>query len=151
MRAVVQRVASSSVSIVEDSAERELGRIGVGLAVLIGVAATDTEHDAHRLAEKIVGLRIFPDSDGKLNLDVREARGELMVISQFTLLADTRKGRRPSFIDAARPELGEPLYETVVSRLRAHGLTVRTGQFGSYMRVSILNDGPVTIILDTAT
>jgi D-tyrosyl-tRNA(Tyr) deacylase len=149
MRAVIQRVARSSVRVVEGGTEREVGRIGRGLAVLIGVAEGDAEADARRLAEKIAGLRIFPDDAGKLNLDVREVGGEILAISQFTLLADTRKGRRPSFVAAARPETGQPLYEAVVAHLRSAGLTVHTGVFGAHMRVDILNDGPVTIILDT--
>jgi D-tyrosyl-tRNA(Tyr) deacylase len=150
MRAVIQRVARSSVSVVEDDQIREVARIRHGLTVLIGVATTDTLAEARRLADKIAGLRIFDDAEGKLNLDVRDVDGEILAISQFTLLADARKGRRPSFIGAARPELGEPLYEAVVSFLREAGLTVYTGRFGAHMQVDILNDGPVTIILDTA-
>lgn len=150
MRAVVQRVTRSAVSVAEGDREREVGRIGRGLTVLIGVAATDTAAEAARIADKIAGLRIFPDEEGKLNRDVREAGGAILAISQFTLLADTRKGRRPSFIAAARPEQGEALYEAAVARLRDAGLEVQTGRFGTHMRVEILNDGPVTIILDTA-
>jgi D-tyrosyl-tRNA(Tyr) deacylase len=150
MRAVIQRVARSSVSVLDGDEVREVARIGRGLTVLIGVAATDTAAEARRLADKIVGLRIFDDAEGKLNLDVRQVGGEVLAISQFTLLADARKGRRPSFIAAARPEQGEPLYEAVVSSLRETGLTVQTGRFGAHMHVDILNDGPVTIVLDTA-
>ena len=150
MRAVVQRVARSAVSDVEGDDEREVGRIGPGLAVLIGVAAGDTEAEARRLAEKIAGLRIFPDDEGKLNRDVREAGGEILAVSQFTLLGDARKGRRPSFVGAAPPEQGEILYDVVIRYLRQGGLPVRTGRFGAHMHVEILNDGPVTIILDTA-
>ena len=150
MRAVVQRVARSAVNVVEGDEEREVGRIGPGLTVLIGVATDDTEADARRLAEKVAGLRIFPDDEGKLNRDVREAGGEILAISQFTLLGDARKGRRPSFVGAAPPEQGELLYEAVVRHLRQAGLTVRSGRFGTHMHVEILNDGPVTIILDTA-
>ncbi len=151
MRAVVQRVIRSAVSVVEgdDGREREIGRIGCGLTVLIGVAVGDGEAEATRLAAKIAGLRIFPDEGGRLNRNVREAGGEILAISQVTLLADTRKGCRPSFTEAARPEEGEPLYELVVARLRAAGLTVHTGRFGAHMRVEIVNDGPVTIVLDT--
>lgn len=149
MRAVIQRVARSTVSIVVGSEVREVARIGLGLTVLIGVAAGDGEAEARKLAEKIAGLRIFDDADGKLNLDVRDVGGEILAISQFTLLADARKGRRPSFIAAARPEIGEPLYESVVEHLRRTGVSVRTGAFGAHMHVDILNDGPVTIILDT--
>lgn len=150
MKAVIQRVVRSSVSVLDDGAEREIGRIGAGLMVLIGVAAGDTDADARRLADKIAGLRIFPDAAGKLNHDVRESGGAILAISQFTLLADTRKGRRPSFVAAARPEIGAPLYDAVVARLRAAGLTVHTGLFGAHMHVDILNDGPVTIVIDTA-
>jgi D-tyrosyl-tRNA(Tyr) deacylase len=150
MRAVIQRVARSSVSVVDGDQIREVAHIAHGLTVLIGVATTDTLAEARRLADKIAGLRIFDDAEGKLNLDVRDVGGEILAISQFTLLADARKGRRPSFIGAARPELGEPLYEAVVSFLRDTGLTVYTGRFGAHMHVDILNYGPVTIILDTA-
>lgn len=150
MRAVIQRVARSAVSVVEAGEEQEIARIGPGLTVLIGVATGDTAAEATRLAHKIAGLRIFPDDDGKLNRDVREAGGEVLAISQFTLLGDARKGRRPSFVGAARPEHGQPLYEAVVAGLRGAGLTVRTGRFGAHMQVEILNDGPVTIIYDTA-
>jgi len=149
LRAVVQRVARSAVSVVEDGEEREVGRIDRGLTVLIGVAAGDGDAEVERLAQKIATLRIFPDGDGKLNLDVSEAGGAILAVSQFTLLADTRKGRRPSFVGAASPELGERLYESVVSRLRGAGLSVQTGRFRTHMHVAILNDGPVTIILDT--
>lgn len=150
MRAVVQRVMRSAVYIVEDGDLHEAGRIGPGLTVLIGVAVGDTEGDAERLAQKIATLRIFPDDEGKLNRDVHEARGAILAVSQFTLLADTRKGRRPSFVGAASPEQGEALYNRVVARLRESGLTVETGRFRTHMHVEILNDGPVTIILDTA-
>ncbi len=149
MRAVVQRVARAAVNVVDGAEEREVGRIDRGVVVLLGVAAGDTEAEAERMARKIATLRIFPDVGGKLNLDVGEAGGAVLAVSQFTLLADTRKGRRPSFIDAAAPEIGERLYESVVARLRDAGLTVQTGVFRTHMRVDILNDGPVTIILDT--
>jgi D-tyrosyl-tRNA(Tyr) deacylase len=149
MRAVVQRVTRAAVSVVEAGEEHEVGRIGLGLAVLIGVAATDTAAEAERIADKIAALRIFPDEEGKLNRDVREAGGAVLAISQFTLLADTRKGRRPSFSAAARPEHGQALYEAAIARLRAAGLTVQMGRFGAHMHLEILNDGPVTIILDT--
>jgi len=149
VRAVVQRVARAAVSVVDGDEEREVGRIDRGVVVLLGVADGDTEMEVERMARKIATLRIFPDASGKLNLDVGEAGGAALLVSQFTLLADTRKGRRPSFIDAASPELGERLYESVVTRLRETGLTVQTGMFRTHMRVDILNDGPVTIILDT--
>ncbi len=149
MKAVVQRVARSAVSVVEGDEEHEVGRIGHGLVALIGVAAGDSASEAERLARKIATLRIFPDEDGKLNLDVREAGGAVLAVSQFTLLADTRKGRRPSFVSAASPDVGEQLYDSLVAHLRAAGLTVHTGRFRTHMRVELLNDGPVTIILDT--
>ncbi len=149
MRAVVQRVARAAVSVIEGDEERDVGRIDRGVVVLLGVATGDTEAEAERMARKIATLRIFPDAGGKLNLDVGEAGGAALLVSQFTLLADTRKGRRPSFIDTASPELGERLYESVVTRLRDAGLTVQTGVFRTHMRVDLLNDGPVTIILDT--
>jgi D-tyrosyl-tRNA(Tyr) deacylase len=122
MRAVVQRVARSAVSVVEGDDERETARIDPGLTVLIGVAAGDTQAEAQRLAEKMAGFRIFPDDEGKLNRDVREAGGEILAISQFTLLADARKGRRPSFVGGAPPEQGELLYDAVVRHLRHAGL-----------------------------
>jgi D-tyrosyl-tRNA(Tyr) deacylase len=134
MRAVVQRVARSAVSVVEGDDERETARIGPDLTVLIGVATGDTQAEAQRLAEKIAGLRIFPDDEGKLNRDVREAGGEILAISQFTLLADARKGRHPSLVGAAPPEQGELLYDAVVRHLRHAGLVVRTGRFGAHMQ-----------------
>ena len=139
MRAVVQRVARSAVSVVEGDDERATARIGPGLTVLIGVAAGDTQAEAQRLAEKIAGLRIFPDDEGKLNRDVREAGGEILASSQFTLLADARKGRRPSFVGAAPPEQDELLYDAVVRHLRHAGLVVRTGRFGEHMQGMVTN------------
>ena len=145
MRAVVQRAARAQVR-VEDEI---VGSIGAGLVVFIGVGVDDGEEDAVALAAKIAGLRIFRDDAGNMNRDVREAGGAVLAISQFTLHGDVRKGRRPSFITAARPEVAEPLYERVVRELRAQGLETATGRFGATMAVELVNDGPVTILLDT--
>ena len=146
MRAVVQRVAHGAVTI--DRAERR--EIGKGLVVLLGVGAEDGTADADYLAEKVVGLRIFEDESGKMNLSVSEVGGEILVISQFTLYGDCRKGRRPSFIDAAAPEVAIPLYEAFLTFLRERAsLPVQTGRFGADMRVEIHNDGPVTLLLDS--
>lgn len=145
MRAVVQRVSESSVRI----AGEVVGEIQHGLLVLLGVAVDDEGEDARFIAEKIAGLRIFNDDDGKFNLSIEETGGSALVISQFTLLGDSRKGRRPSFIKAARPEQAVPLYEDVVSALRQRGLTVATGVFGAQMDVHLVNDGPVTLLIDS--
>ena len=126
-----------------------LGRIGLGFAVLLGVAREDTEADAEFLADRILGLRVFADPAGKMNLALDTVGGELLVISQFTLLADTSGGRRPSFIKAAPPELAEPLYEHFLSLVRTRGVKVETGEFGAHMELALVNDGPVTIILDS--
>ena len=146
MRALVQRVAEASVEI--DGAE--VGRIGRGLLILLGVAADDEESDAEYLAPKIANLRIFADGDNRFNLSAPDVGAEAMVVSQFTLYADTRRGRRPDFTSAAPPELAERLYEYTVSLLREMGLTVATGRFQAYMQVKSQNDGPVTILLDSA-
>jgi len=144
MRAVVQRVKEASVSV-----EGEVvGEIGPGLVVLLGVREGDTEAEAAYLAQKIANLRIFPDQAGKFNLSALDVGGKILVVSQFTLYADTRKGRRPSFVDAAPPEVAEPLVESFVELLRQTGLRVETGQFQAMMLVKIFNDGPVTIILE---
>jgi D-tyrosyl-tRNA(Tyr) deacylase len=145
MRAVVQRATRASVSV----SGNEIGAIGRGFVVLIGVAADDTERDADALARKIAGLRIFDDPAGVMNLDLAAVGGAILAISQFTLLADVRKGRRPSFVAAARGAHAEALYERVVSGLRASGLRVETGRFGAEMAVELVNDGPVTILIDT--
>jgi len=126
-----------------------VGRIGQGLVVLLGVADGDTEKDAQYLAQKIVNLRIFSDEEGRFNLSALDIEGELLLVSQFTLLADTRKGRRPSFIEAAPPAQAEELFEYFVEQTRATGLKVETGRFQQYMQVEIHNDGPVTILLDS--
>jgi D-tyrosyl-tRNA(Tyr) deacylase len=126
-----------------------IGSIGRGLLVFLGVAVDDDETDATQMADKIAGLRCFEDGDGKINLSVEDIHGGVLAISQFTLLADCRKGRRPSLNAAARPELAIPLYESVVTQLRARGLPVETGEFGAHMDVHLHNDGPVTLLLDT--
>jgi D-aminoacyl-tRNA deacylase len=145
MRAVIQRVLRASVTIAGET----VGRIERGLLVLLGVHRTDTAAQVRWLADKVASLRIFPDADGKMNVGVQEAGGGILVVSQFTLYADCQKGRRPSFIDAAQPELAEPLYEQFANNLRALGIPVATGRFGADMQVELVNDGPVTIILDT--
>jgi D-tyrosyl-tRNA(Tyr) deacylase len=129
--------------------DRETGRIGLGWLALISVGVDDSEKDADIMAEKIAGVRCFNDADGKFNLSLEEVGGAILAVSQFTLHGDCRKGRRPSFIDAARPELAIPLYERVIALLRERGFTVATGEFGAHMRVSLLNDGPVTLLMDT--
>lgn len=126
-----------------------MGRIGRGLVVFIGVATGDTEKEAQYLVQKITNLRIFSDRQGKFNLSVRDINGELLLISQFTLLADARKGRRPSFIEAAPPERAEELFRYFVGEVQATGLPTATGQFQEYMQVEIHNDGPVTVMLDS--
>ena len=145
MRAVVQRVSRAEVSV----GGKPLGRIGLGFAVLLGVARDDTEADAEFIADRVLGLRVFADAAGKMNLALGAVGGELLVISQFTLLADTSGGRRPSFIKAAPPELARVLYERFISLVRARGVKVEMGEFGAHMEVALVNDGPVTIILDS--
>ena len=145
MKALIQRVTGARVSI----AGEEVGRIGRGLVVFVGVAGGDTEKDVTYLVQKIAGLRIFADEAGKFNLSALDIKGELLLVSQFTLLADTRRGRRPSFTGAAAPPRAEDLFEQFVGQARATGLEVATGCFGQYMQVEIENDGPVTIMLDS--
>jgi len=145
MRAVVTRVASASVRI----AGAEVAAIGQGLLVLLGVATDDGPADIEYVAQKVADLRIFSDAEGRMNLSVREVGGAALVVSQFTLLADIRKGRRPSFIRAAPPAQARAMYESVVGRLRESGLPVTTGVFQADMLVSSSNDGPVTIIVDS--
>ncbi len=145
MKALLQRVTGASVSV----AGEEVGRIGRGLVVFVGVASGDTERDAQYLAQKTASLRIFADEVGRFNLSALDIKGELLVVSQFTLLADTRKGRRPSFVKAAPPAQAEVLFEQFVDGARATGLKVETGRFQQYMQVEIHNDGPVTILLDS--
>lgn len=144
MRAVVQRVTRGAVSV--DG--RRLGEIGLGLVILLGVAPEDTEANAQALARKIAALRIFGDEQGKMNLSVRDVGGSALVISQFTLFADTRKGNRPSFVGAAPPELAQPLCDRFVALLAAEGVPAQTGEFGAHMLVELANDGPVTILLE---
>jgi D-aminoacyl-tRNA deacylase len=145
MRAVVQRVSRASVTV----GNAVSGAIERGFLVLVGVAVDDDERDAAALAQKIAGLRVFNDAGGAMNLALDEVGGSVLVVSQFTLLGDVRKGRRPSFIDAARGEPAERLYELVAATLRETGLRVETGVFGAHMDVELVNDGPVTILLDT--
>lgn len=145
MRACVQRVSRASV-VVDDQV---VGQIGRGLVVLLGVAADDTSEDVEQLADKIVGLRTFEDDAGKMNLALADVAGGMLVVSQFTLLGDCRKGRRPSFVAAAPPELAEQLYEAFVGRVRAAGIEVATGRFRTHMDVTLTNDGPVTLLLDS--
>lgn len=130
-------------------AGEEVSSIGTGLLLLVGVAQGDGRAEADWLAEKVVGLRIFNDEAGKMNLNVRDTGGEVLAVSQFTLLADTRKGKRPSFIQAAAPEVAQPLFDYFCERLRASGVeSVKTGRFGAMMDVTLVNDGPVTIVLE---
>ena len=145
MRAVVQRVASGSVSI----DDKVVSEISSGLVVLLGVAEFDRKRDAEYLAEKITNLRIFEDQAGKMNRSLIETGGEMLVVSQFTLLGDCRKGRRPSFVAAAKPDLAETLYAYFVSCALRKKIRVKTGQFQAMMQVSLINDGPVTLILDS--
>ncbi len=145
MRAVIQRVVNARV-LVND---RVVGAIGGGLLVLLGIAADDTAADGQWLLDKVLDLRIFENAVGKFDRSVRDVNGELLVVSQFTLYADTRKGRRPSFSAAARPEHAQPLYESFTAAARGCGICVATGEFGAHMQVELTNDGPVTITLDS--
>jgi len=145
MRAVIQRVTESSVK----TENQIIGQTGFGLLVLLGVAKGDSLCDAEYLVNKITNLRIFEDKKGKMNRSLLETGGEMMIISQFTLLADCRKGRRPSFADAAEPELAAALYEYFVKQVRSQGITVATGRFKAMMEVALINEGPVTIILES--
>ena len=145
MKALLQRVTSASVSV----AGEVVGRIGRGLVVFVGVASGDTEKDIQYLAQKLVNLRIFADQEDRFNLSALDIKGELLLVSQFTLLADTRKGRRPSFTDAAPPPQAEELFQQFVEQVKDTGLKVATGRFQQYMQVEIHNDGPVTLMLDS--
>ena len=145
MKALLQRVSEASVSV----AGEVVGTIGQGLVIFVGVANGDTEKDVQYLAQKTVNLRIFADEEGKFNLSALDTKGELLLVSQFTLLADTKKGRRPSFVEAALPERAEELFNYFVEQTRTTGLKVETGRFQEYMHVEIHNDGPVTILLDS--
>ena len=146
MIAVIQRVSQASVTI----DNRVHGQIGAGFLVLLGVTHTDTQEDVEWLSKKIVGMRIFNDADDKMNLDVAAIGGDILLISQFTLHASTKKGNRPGFTEAARPEVAVPLYEQMIARLtHDFGRPIQTGVFGADMKVALLNDGPVTIVIDT--
>ena len=145
MRAVIQRVKESSVR----AENQVIGRTGLGLLVLLGVAQDDSPADADYLVNKIANLRIFEDKKGKMNRSLLETGGDMMVVSQFTLLADCRKGRRPSFVEAAEPEVAAGIYEYFVKQVRSLGITVATGRFRAMMEVALINEGPVTIILES--
>jgi D-tyrosyl-tRNA(Tyr) deacylase len=144
MRAVIQRVTRANVKV----DERIVGEIGKGLVIFLGIANGDCEKDADYLAEKIVALRIFDDAEGRMNVALRETRGALLIVSQFTLYGDVRRGSRPSWSDAAPPEIAEPLYEYFVAKTRESVSRVATGSFRKMMQVELINDGPVTILLD---
>ena len=147
MKAVIQRVTRGKVTI-EGHVHGEIGR---GFVILLGVAREDTREDMDYLVKKISGLRIFEDSEGKMNLSLRDVKGELLVISQFTLFANTRKGNRPSFIEAGAPDKANALYEYIITKCRQSVSCVKTGEFGADMKVALVNDGPFTIILDSET
>jgi D-tyrosyl-tRNA(Tyr) deacylase len=146
MRAVVQRVSQASVTV----GDEVVGAIGQGLLILLGIGVGDSEAEARLLAEKTANLRIFADEEGRFNRSLLDIGGEALVVSQFTLYADTRRGRRPSFSDAAPPEIAAPLVDIFADELRRLGVAVSTGRFGAMMRVALVNDGPVTILLDSA-
>lgn len=146
MRAVVQRVTEAAVTVDGHT----VGAIGQGLLVLLGIEENDDLEDVAYIVDKVAYLRIFPDEDSRMNRSILESGGEILIISQFTLYGDCRRGRRPSFTAAAKPERAVPLYESVVEQLRAQGLRVKTGVFGAHMMVSLTNDGPVTILLDSS-
>ncbi|WP_040494210.1 D-aminoacyl-tRNA deacylase [Ilumatobacter nonamiensis] len=150
MRAVVQRVTSASVRSRADSNAdfQTVGEIGAGLCVLVGVTHSDSAEQADKLAAKLAGLRVFDDADGVMNLGASEVGADFLVVSQFTLYGDTSRGRRPSWIEAARPEHAEPLVKRVVERLRANGASVETGRFRTEMEVELVNDGPITLVID---
>jgi D-tyrosyl-tRNA(Tyr) deacylase len=145
MRACIQRVNQAQVQVGDEIC----GQIAAGLVVLLGVAAEDTPEDARQLAEKIAGLRIFDDEQGKMNLSLADVAGAMLVVSQFTLLGDCRKGRRPSFVAAAPPERADTLYQTFVAAVAELGIQVATGRFRQHMQVTLTNDGPVTLLIDT--
>lgn len=144
MRVLLQRVSSASVTV--DG--RVVGQIGRGYLLLVGFTHGDSDAELDWMADKVHGLRLFPDADGKMNLGIEDVGGAMLVVSQFTLYGDAQKGRRPSFIDAARPEQAIPLYEAFIGKLRERGVTVETGEFGAMMDVALVNDGPVTLLLE---
>ena len=146
MRAVVQRATQARVEVGTET----VGEIGLGLVAFVGAGKTDTERDLDYMAEKLVTLRVFPDAEGKMNLSVLEAKGSVLIVSQFTVYGDVRRGRRPGFDDAMPPRPAEQLYEQFVEKVRARGVPVATGKFQAHMRVLVDNDGPVTILLDSA-
>ena len=149
MRILLQRVSRAEVRIrAADGSSRVAGRIGRGYLLLVGITHDDSEERAGWMAEKVAGLRLFGDAEGKMNLALGDVGGEVLAVSQFTLYGDAAKGRRPSFIDAARPEIAEPLYARFVAMLRDRRLTVETGEFGAMMDVELVNDGPVTLWLE---
>lgn len=145
MRAVVQKVSSSKVTVDEEI----VGQINQGLLVLLGVTHDDTSKDVDYMVDKITNLRIFEDENEKMNLSLKDVNGEVLAVSQFTLYGDARRGRRPSFSDAARPEVANPLYEEFVEKVKSQGINVGTGKFGAHMMVDLTNDGPVTILLES--
>ncbi len=145
MRVVVQRVSRASVTV----ADEVVGQIGIGLLVLLGVAEGDTQQDVNWMARKVIGLRVFPDDEGKMNLDVGEVGGAILAVSQFTLLGDCLKGRRPSFVKAAPPDEARSLYGSFVAELRGQGMSVQEGRFQQHMDVELVNDGPVTLLIDS--
>ena len=149
MRAVVQRVAQAAVQVVEGAETQEVGRVGGGFLILVGVRTDDTEAEARAFAEKIATLRVFEDAEGKLNRSLLDVGGGALVVSNFTLYGDCRKGRRPSFTEAAPGPLAETLYRVFGEALRAQGVPVEYGAFGSVMQVSLINDGPITLLLDS--
>jgi D-tyrosyl-tRNA(Tyr) deacylase len=149
MRAVVQRVSSASVSWTEETGDERQNAIGAGLLILLGVGPDDTAQSGERLARKIANLRIFEDDRGRFDRSLLETGGEALVVSQFTLFADARRGRRPGFTGAGPPQIAEPLCESFADSLRATGLVVESGRFGAHMAVDLLNDGPVTLVLST--
>jgi D-tyrosyl-tRNA(Tyr) deacylase len=148
MRLLLQRVSRGEVRVREDGRVRTTGRIDRGYVLLVAFTSTDGEEQVAWMAEKVTGLRLFADAEDKMNLALADVAGAVLVVSQFTLYGDTRKGRRPSFIDAARPEIAVPLYERFIARLREGGLRVETGEFGAMMDVELVNDGPVTLWLE---
>lgn len=146
MIAVIQRVSEASVTI--DNQVK--GSIDAGFMILLGVTHTDTQEDVEWLSKKIVGMRIFSDEEGKMNLDLKSIEGDILLISQFTLHASTKKGNRPSFIEAAKPDIAIPLYESMIAQLEKElGKSIQTGEFGADMKVALINDGPVTIVIDS--